>query len=517
MNEEHAKTPLLLMILDGWGYSLSEKGNAIAHAHTPNFDRLWETYPHTLLGASGEAVGLPAGQMGNSEVGHLNIGAGRVVYQELTRIFKAIKNGEFQKNSVLKQAMDRVKSGPGALHLIGLVSNGGVHSHIEHLFALLEMAKTLGVQNVYVHAVLDGRDVLPQSAKEYLSSLQEKMDDLKIGKIATVTGRYYLMDRDKRWERVEKAYKALVQGEGIKAPNPFAAVEQSYDMRVNDEFVVPTVIIDKDGQPLGKIQEGDSVIFFNFRSDRARQISHALVDKEFTGFERQEQPNIHYVCLTEYDATLNVPVAFPPQNLENTLGELLAQNQIKQLRIAETEKYAHVTFFFNGGVEDPCPGEDRCLIPSPKVATYNLKPEMSAPEVTQELLQRIQSDAYKVIILNFANTDMVGHTGEFEATITAIEAVDQGIGQIIPAILERKGAVIITADHGNAESKIDLSTGKPLTAHTTNPVPFILVDDALKRSKLREGGALCDVAPTLLELLKIPKPSEMTGKSLLED
>lgn len=516
MNQERGKAPLLLMIMDGWGYSLTEEGNAIAHAHTPNYDRLWGTYPHTLLGASGEAVGLPAGQMGNSEVGHLNIGAGRVVYQELTRIFKAIKNGEFQQNSVLKQAMDRVKNGPGALHLIGLVSNGGVHSHIEHLFALLKMAKTLGVQNVYVHAVLDGRDVLPQSAKEYLSSLHEKMDELKIGKIATVTGRYYLMDRDKRWERVEKAYQALVQGEGIKAPNSLAAVEQSYDMRVNDEFVVPTVIIDQEGQPLGKIQEGDSVIFFNFRSDRARQISHAFVDKEFTGFERQEHPNVHYVCLTEYDATLDVPVAFPPQNLENTFGEVLAQNHIKQLRIAETEKYAHVTFFFNGGVEEPCPGEDRCLIPSPKVATYNLKPEMSAPEVTQELLQRIQSNSYEVIILNFANTDMVGHTGEFEATIKAIEAVDQGIGQIIPAILERKGAVIITADHGNAESKIDLSTGKPLTAHTTNPVPFILVDDDLKGSKLREDGALCDVAPTLLELLKIPKPSEMNGRSLFE-
>lgn len=516
MNEERAKTPLLLMILDGWGYSLSEEGNAIAQAHKPNFDRLWETYPHALLGASGEAVGLPAGQMGNSEVGHLNIGAGRVVYQELTRIFKAIKNGDFQKNPVLGQAMERVKNGPGALHLIGLVSNGGVHSHIEHLFALLEMAKTLGVQNVYVHAVLDGRDVLPQSAKEYLSRLQDKMDELGIGKVATVTGRYYLMDRDKRWDRVEKAYQALVEGEGIKAPNLFAAVEKSYDMRVTDEFVVPTVIIDKEGHPLGKIKDGDSVIFFNFRSDRARQISHAFVDDDFTGFERKEHPNVHYVCLTEYDATLNAPVAFPPQNLENTFGEVLAQNHIKQLRIAETEKYAHVTFFFNGGVEDPCPGEERCLIPSPKVATYNLKPEMSAPEVTQELLQRIQSDSYEVIILNFANTDMVGHTGEFEATIKAIEAVDQGIGQIIPAILNRKGAVIITADHGNAEAKIDLATGKPLTAHTTNPVPFILIDDDLKGSKLREDGALCDVAPTLLELLKIPKPSEMTGRSLLE-
>lgn len=516
MTEERAKKPLLLMILDGWGYSPVSKGNAIAQAHKPNFDQLLETYPHILLQASGEAVGLPAGQMGNSEVGHLNIGAGRVVYQELTRIFKAIKTGEFAKNPILGEAMERVKNGPGALHLMGLVSDGGVHSHLDHLFALLEMAKTIGVKKVYIHVVLDGRDVLPQSAKTYLGQLNEKMEELGIGQIATVSGRYYLMDRDQRWDRVEKAYQALVQGEGIKAPNLFAAVEQSYDVRVNDEFVVPTVIIDGEGQPLGKIQEGDSVIFFNFRSDRARQISHAFVDEKFTGFERKEHPNIHYVCLTEYDVTLKTPVAFPPQNLENTLGEVLAQQHKKQLRIAETEKYAHVTFFFNGGVEDPCPGEDRCLIPSPKLATYNLKPEMSAPEVTEELLTRVQNDSYDVIILNFANSDMVGHTGEFEAAIKAVEAVDECIGKIIPAVQKQGGTIMITADHGNAEAKIDLETGRPITAHTTNPVPFILIDDTYKEDKLREGGALCDVAPTILALLKIPQPTDMTGKSLIE-
>lgn len=516
LTDERAKKPLLLMILDGWGYSPVSKGNAIAQANKPNFDYLLQTYPHTLLEASGEAVGLPAGQMGNSEVGHLNIGAGRVVYQELTRIFKAIKTGEFAQNSVLAEAMERVKNGPGALHLMGLVSDGGVHSHLDHLFALLEMAKTRGVKKVYIHAVLDGRDVLPQSAKTYLGQLNEKLEELGVGQVASVSGRYYLMDRDQRWERIEKAYQALVQGEGLKAPNALAAVEQSYDVRVNDEFVAPTVIIDDEGQPLGKIKEGDSVIFFNFRSDRARQISHAFVDEDFTGFERKEHPKVHYVCLTEYDVTLKAAVAFPPQNLENTLGEVLAQQHKKQLRIAETEKYAHVTFFFNGGVEDPCSGEDRCLIPSPKVATYNLKPEMSAFEVTEELLKRVQNDSYDVIILNFANSDMVGHTGEFEAAIKAIEAVDQCIGKIVPAVQKQGGSLLITADHGNAEAKIDLETGRPLTAHTTNPVPFILIDDTYQGSKLREGGALCDVAPTMLKLLRIPQPQDMTGKSLIE-
>lgn len=516
LTEESAKIPLLLMILDGWGYSPNNEGNAIAHAHIPNFDQLQGTYPHTLLQASGKAVGLPDGQMGNSEVGHLNIGAGRVVYQELTRIFQAIKTGELGKNPVLIEAMERVKNGLGALHFMGLVSDGGVHSHLDHLLALLEMAKMQGIQNVFIHAVLDGRDVLPQSAKGYLSQLNDKLQELGIGQVATVSGRYYLMDRDQRWDRVELAYDALVAGEGIKAPNLFAAVEQAYDLRVTDEFVVPTVIIDDQGQPVGKIQSGDSVIFFNFRSDRARQISHAFVDEEFTGFVRKVHPQVHYVCLTEYDATLKAPTAFPPQNLENTLGEVLAQQHKKQLRIAETEKYAHVTFFFNGGVEDPCRGETRCLIPSPKVATYNLQPEMSTPEVTEELLKQIANESYDVIILNLANTDMVGHTGEFEAIVQAIEAVDDCIGKIIPAIRKRGGTVIITADHGNAEAKVDLATGYPLTAHTTNPVPFLLVDDRYIGHSLRKSGALCDVAPTMLELLKIPQSAEMTGESLIE-
>lgn len=507
--------PLLLMILDGWGYSPALKGNAIAQAQKPNFERIIQSYPHTLIQASGEEVGLPAGQMGNSEVGHLNIGAGRVVYQELTRISKAIRTGKFAKNPVLNQAMNRIKDGPGALHLMGLLSDGGVHSHIEHLFALLEMAKGIGVKKVFIHTFLDGRDVLPQSAKVYMTNLNAKCEELGLGKVATVMGRYYIMDRDQRWERVEKGYRALVDGEGLKAPNSFAAIEKSYDVRITDEFIEPTVMIDDEGNPIGRIQESDSVIFFNFRSDRARQISHSIVDEEFAAFERSKRLEIHYVCMTEYDVTIQAPVAFLPQNLENTLGEVLAQHHGKQLRIAETEKYAHVTFFFNGGVEDPCPGEERCLIPSPKVATYNLKPEMSAPRITEELLKRLNSETYDIIILNFANSDMVGHTGEFAASIKAVEAVDECIGKIVPEILKRGGTVLITADHGNAEAKIDLESGQPLTAHTKNPVPFILVDDRLKDRKLREDGALRDVAPTVLELMEIPQPVEMTGKSLI--
>lgn len=507
--------PLLLMILDGWGYSPVLKGNAIAQAQKPNFDRILQNYPHTLINASGEAVGLPAGQMGNSEVGHLNIGAGRVVYQELTRISKAIRTGEFAQNPILSQAMDRVKEGPGALHLMGLLSDGGVHSHLDHLFALLDKAKEIGVKKVFIHAFLDGRDVLPQSAKEYMTRLNSKLEEVGLGKVATVMGRYYIMDRDHRWERVEKGYRALVDGEGLKAPNPFAAIEKSYDVRITDEFIEPTVIIDAEGNPIGRIKDGDSVIFFNFRSDRAREISHAIVDEKFTAFERSKRLEIHYVCMTEYEVGIQAPIAFPPQNLENTLGEVLAQFHRKQLRIAETEKYAHVTFFLNGGVEDPCPGEERCLIPSPKVATYDSKPEMSAPEITEELLKRLNSETNDIIILNFANSDMVGHTGEFSASIKAIEAVDDCIGKIVPEILKQGGTVLITADHGNAEAKIDLESGQPLTAHTKNPVPFILVDDHLKDRKLREDGALRDVAPTVLELMGIQQPVEMTGKSLI--
>ncbi|MGE4273082.1 MAG: 2,3-bisphosphoglycerate-independent phosphoglycerate mutase [Desulfitobacterium sp.] len=507
--------PLVLMILDGWGYSPQTEGNAIAQAQKPHFDRLFKEYPHTFITASGEEVGLPIGQMGNSEVGHLNIGAGRVVFQEFTRISKAIRTGEFPQNSVLKEAMERVSDGKNALHLMGLLSDGGVHSHIEHLFALLDMAKEIGVKKVFIHALLDGRDVLPQSAKEFMTLLNVKCQELGVGKVATVSGRYYVMDRDQRWERVEKGYRAIVDGQGLKAPNPMAAIEQAYDVRITDEFVVPTVIVDEEGKAIGPLQDGDSLIFFNFRSDRAREISYALLDEQFEGFARGKRRNVHYVAMTEYDEQLKVPVAFPAQNLENTLGEILASYNKKQLRIAETEKYAHVTFFFNGGVEDPCEGETRCLIPSPQVATYNLQPAMSAFDITEEFLKRLETEEYDIIILNFANSDMVGHTGEFIATVEAIEAVDQCIGRIVPEVLKRQGAVIVTADHGNAESKKDLQTGQPLTAHTTNPVPLILVSDQFKGKALREGGALQDVAPTILELMGIAQPPEMTGISLL--
>ncbi|KLU59265.1 2,3-bisphosphoglycerate-independent phosphoglycerate mutase [Peptococcaceae bacterium CEB3] len=507
--------PLLLMILDGWGYSAESRGNAVAQAKIPNFRRLEENYPRTLLAASGTAVGLPAGQMGNSEVGHLNIGAGRVVYQELTRIFKAIAESQLPENPVLREAMQQAKASGRALHLMGLVSDGGVHSHIEHLFALLDMAKGLGLNEVYIHAFLDGRDVLPQSAKNYLGPLENKLRQLGLGKIASVSGRYYTMDRDHRWERVEKGYRALVSGVGETAAGALAAVDKSYDKRVTDEFVEPTVILNEQGDPVGRVKEGDSVIFFNFRADRAREITRAFVDEIFNGFDRGAHPRVRYVCLTEYDVTIQAPVAFPPQNLEKTLGEVLSREGLKQLRIAETEKYAHVTFFFNGGVEEPMPGEERCLIPSPKVPTYNLQPEMSAPEVTRQLIGRLEENSYDVIILNFANPDMVGHTGVFEATIQALEAVDGCIGDIEEVVRRLGGTLLITADHGNAEAKIDLETGMPLTAHTTNPVPFILVDERYRGRSLREGGALCDIAPTLLELLHIPQPSEMTGKSLL--
>lgn len=509
--------PLLLMILDGWGHRDAIEGNAIAQANLPNFRRLEKTYPHTFLQASGEAVGLPDGQMGNSEVGHLNMGAGRVVYQELTRISKAIKDGTLFKNPVLIEAMDHAHLHNKALHLVGLLSDGGVHSHIAHLFALLEMAKEQGLEEVYIQVILDGRDVLPQSAKIYITQLEQKIRALGIGKIASVSGRYYVMDRDQRWERLEKGYQALVLGEGKCAASALAALESSYDVRVTDEFVLPTVIVDEDGKPVGTIQEGDSVLFFNFRSDRAREIAHAFVDEEFTGFACPIHPRVHFVCMTQYEDTICAPVAFPQQNLKNTLGEVLSQQGLKQLRIAETEKYAHVTFFFNGGIEEPDPGEERILIPSPKVATYNLQPEMSAPELTQTLLEQLRKNTYDVIILNFANPDMVGHTGVFEATIKAVETVDRCLGEIYDELQKMKGTLLVTADHGNAEAKVDLETDLPLTAHSTNGVPFILVDDKFKGQKLREGGALCDVAPTLLELLNIPKPEEMTGKSLIVD
>ncbi|KGP76205.1 phosphoglyceromutase [Desulfosporosinus sp. Tol-M] len=508
--------PLLLMILDGWGHSEAIEGNAIAQANLPNFRRLESTYPHTFLRASGEAVGLPDGQMGNSEVGHLNMGAGRVVYQELTRIFKAIKDGTLFKNPVLIEAMAHARLSNKAFHFMGLLSDGGVHSHIAHLFALLEMAKEQGLEEVYIHVILDGRDVLPQSAKQYITQLEQKTMNLGFGKIASVSGRYYVMDRDRRWERLEKGYQALALGEGKCAAGALAALESSYDLRVTDEFVLPTVIVNENGKPVGPIQEGDSVLFFNFRADRAREITHAFVDEEFSGFACPIHPRVHFVCMTQYEDTIGAPIAFPQQNLNNTLGEVLSQHGLKQLRIAETEKYAHVTFFFNGGIEESDPGEERILIPSPKVATYNLQPEMSAPEVTQTILEQLRKNTYDVIILNFANPDMVGHTGVFEATVKAVEAVDQCLGKIYDELQKMNGTLLVTADHGNAEAKVDLATGLPLTAHSTNPVPFILVDEKFKGLKLREGGALCDIAPTLLELLNIPKPVEMTGKSLLK-
>jgi len=508
--------PLLLMILDGWGHRDAIEGNAIRQANLPNFRRLEETYPHTYLQASGEAVGLPQGQMGNSEVGHLNMGTGRVVYQESTRISKAIKDGTLFMNPVLIEAMDQAHLNNKAFHLVGLLSDGGVHSHITHLFALMQMAKKQGLEEVYIHVILDGRDVLPQSARLYITQLEQQIGNLGIGKIASVSGRYFVMDRDHRYDRLEKSYYALALGEGEYAASAIAALESSYDMRVTDEFVLPTVIVNMDGKPVGPIYEGDSVLFFNFRADRARQITHAFVDEAVSGFACPIHPRVNFVCMTQYEDTINAPVAFPRQNLGNTLGEVLSQNGLKQLRIAETEKYAHVTYFFNGGIEEPHPGEERILIPSPKVATYNLQPEMSALELTQTLLEQLKKNTYDVIILNFANPDMVGHSGMFKATIKAVETVDQCLGEIVDELQNMNGTLLVTADHGNAEAKVDLVTNLPLTAHSTNTVPFILVNDRFKGQKLREGGALCDVVPTLLELLNIQKPKEMTGKSLLK-
>jgi len=513
---ENAGRPLLLMILDGWGCNPDKEGNAVLQAKTPRIYELMNKYPKTLLNASGNYVGLPEGQMGNSEVGHLNIGAGRVVYQELTRIFKAIDDKELMNNQVLLQAMNRLQGTGKALHLLGLLSDGGVHSHIKHLYALLEMAVQVGVEKIFVHPILDGRDVLPQSAKGFICELEKKLQELGKGKIATVGGRYYAMDRDKRWDRVEKAYRAFVYADAPTEGSSLAVIQHSYDNKVVDEFILPTVIVDDKGEPVAAINDGDSVIFFNFRADRAREITRAFTEENFQDFQVSGRPQVHFVCLTEYDATFDCPVAFPPQNLENTLGEVLAEQGLKQLRIAETEKYAHVTFFFNGGIEEPEEGEDRILIPSPEVATYNLKPEMSAYEVTNTLLAKLQEKKYDVIILNYANADMVGHTGFFDATVKALEAVDVCLGQVVDAVQRQGGTVIITADHGNAESMIDKETHSPQTAHSTNQVPFVLVADSYLGRSLREGGALCDIAPTVLDILKIKIPKEMTGKTLIE-
>ncbi len=503
-----------LMILDGFGERAETAGNAVLAAKTPNIDALKKQYPWTRIGASGMSVGLPDGQMGNSEVGHLNIGAGRIVYQELTRITKAISDGDFFQKEEFLGAIENAKQKGTALHLMGLLSDGGVHSHIEHLFALMELAKRQGLEKVYIHCFMDGRDVPPESGKGYMEQLCKKLEEIGVGQVATVMGRYYAMDRDNRWERVQKAYEAMVLGQGEQNSCPVAAMQASYDAGVTDEFVLPTVIV-KDGAPVAKIAADDSIIFFNFRPDRAREITRTLIDPAFDGFEREYFP-VYYVCMTQYDKTFpNVHVAYKPQVLSNTLGEYLAKNGKKQFRIAETEKYAHVTFFFNGGVEQPNEGEDRFLIPSPKVATYDLQPEMSAYEVAEKACEMIRSGNYDAMILNFANPDMVGHTGVMEAAVKACEAVDECVGKVVAAIREVGGEVIITADHGNSEMMIDPETKGPFTAHTTNLVPCILVSDARKNAKLKEGGILADLAPTILELMGLPKPEEMEGSSLI--
>jgi len=509
-----SKKPVALIILDGFALRDETKGNAVVQASKPNFDRYWNQYPHATLKASGEAVGLPEGQMGNSEVGHLNIGAGRIVYQSLTRVNVAIREGEFARNETFVQAINHVKEKGTNLHIFGLLSDGGVHSHINHLYALLKLAADEGVENVYIHGFLDGRDVSPQSAKEYIKQLGEKLEEYGVGEIATISGRYYSMDRDKRWERVEKAYRAMVYGEGPAYKSAEECVEDSYQNGIYDEFVLPSVIQREDGSPVATIRNDDAVIFYNFRPDRAIQISNTFTNKDFRSFDRGDKhpENLFFVCLTHFSETVDGYVAFKPTNLDNTLGEVLSQNGLKQLRIAETEKYPHVTFFMSGGREATFPGEERILIDSPKVATYDLKPEMSAYEVTEALLNEIENDKQDAIILNFANPDMVGHSGMLEPTIKAIETVDECLGRIVDAIVAKGGTVIITADHGNADEVITLED-TPMTAHTTNPVPVIVTKEGLQ---LREDGILGDLAPTMLDLLNLKKPEEMTGNTLIK-
>ena len=504
------KKPVALIIMDGFGYSEIKEGNAIEVANIPNLKRLEENYPHTLIQASGLDVGLPNGQMGNSEVGHTNIGAGRIVYQDLTRVSKSIEDGDFFTNEVLLEAMENAKK--HSLHLMGLLSDGGVHSHIDHLKGLIKMAKQNNVENVYIHAFTDGRDVAPQSALEFIEDIENYMKEVGVGKFASVSGRYYAMDRDKRWERVQLAYEAMAQGKGNIASSAKEAIEKSYADGKNDEFVVPTVIVE-DGNPVGVIKENDSIVFGNFRPDRAREITRALVCDEFVGFDRPCMKTF-FVCLTTYDITIkNVHVAFKPQSLDNTLGEYLAKNGKTQLRAAETEKYAHVTFFFNGGVEEPNKNEERVLVPSPKVATYDLQPEMSAYEVTEKLVENILKNEQDLIIINYANPDMVGHTGIMSAAIKAVETIDECLGKVLAALEKVNGQMFDCADHGNSDQLVDYSTGQPFTAHTTNPVPFVLVNaDAIG---LKENGKLCDIAPTLLEMMNLEQPAEMTGQSLL--
>ena len=507
-----AKKPVLLCIMDGFGWVPNETyGNAVVAAKTPHLDALMAKYPMTTIEASGMAVGLPDGQMGNSEVGHTNMGAGRIVYQQLTLITKSIKDGEMLKNPVLVKNMQAAIDAGKAIHLMGLVGTGGVHSHADHWFGVLEMAKHMGAKDVYLHCITDGRDTDPHDGKRFLADLQAKLDELGIGKIASVSGRYYAMDRDNNWDREEKAYAAFVYGEGNHAANAAEAIEASYAADKTDEFVLPCVTCEG-----GRVQDGDTVIFMNFRPDRARQMTRIFCDDDFKGFERRGgRKQVNYVCMAEYDATMpNCEVAYPPVELKNVLGQYLSENGKTQLRIAETEKYAHVTFFFNGGVEAPYEGEDRCVIPSPKVATYDLKPEMSAPEVADECVKRIESGKYDVVILNFANCDMVGHTGVFEAAVKAVEAVDAAVEKVVTAVLNAGGCAFLTADHGNAE-KMKNPDGTPFTAHTTNVVPFVAI--GCGDVKLREGGCLADIAPTMLPYIGLPVPAEMTGKSIIAE
>ena len=506
-----SKAPVAMLIMDGFGINPSDYGNAIKAARTPNLDRYFAEYPNHIIGASGLDVGLPDGQMGNSEVGHTNMGAGRIVYQQLVKITKSIQDGDFFENPALKAAMENAKANGTALHLMGLLSPGGVHSHMTHMYGLVEMAKRFGLEKVFIHAFLDGRDVPPSSAAEYMEEAVAELGKIGVGKIGVISGRFYAMDRDNAWDRVEKAYDALVLGEGVQEDDPVQAIRNSYANGVTDEFMLPAVVA-KDA----KIAEGDSVIFFNFRPDRARQITRAFVDPEFKGFERKKGYfPVHFVCMAQYDATMpNVSVAFPPEELTMTLGEVLAKAGKTQLRIAETQKYAHVTFFFNGGEEKQFEGEERILIKSPDVETFDMKPEMSAYEVTEAVLKEIAADKFDAIILNYANCDMVGHTGVFDAAVQAVEAVDDCIGQVTEAILAKGGKVIITADHGNADKMME-DDGSPFTAHTTNPVPAIIIGSDAK--KVREGGVLADLAPTMLQLMGIPQPKEMTGRTLIAE
>ena len=501
----------MLMILDGFGNNPNKEGNAVEIANTPNIDRIMKTCPTTEIYTSGLNVGLPEGQMGNSEVGHTNIGAGRIVYQELTRITKSIEDGDFFSIPELVEAIENCKKNNSKLHIMGLLSDGGVHSHIRHLFAILELAKRKDFEDVYVHCFMDGRDTPPASGENYILKLEEKMKEKGIGKIATISGRFYSMDRDKRWNRIQKSYDAMVNGIGEKATTAIAAIESSYQKEIFDEFIEPTVICNGD-TPIATISDNDSVIFFNFRPDRAREITRTLVDKEFCEFETKKM-NLYFVCFTRYDDTMpNVKIAFKPTTLENTFGEYISKNGLKQLRIAETEKYAHVTFFFNGGEEKQYEGEDRILVPSPKVETYDLKPEMSAIEVTDKVVEAINSKKYDVIILNYANPDMVGHTGNLEAAVKAIETIDSCVQRVVEAVESQDGTLLITADHGNAEQMVDAKTGEPHTAHTTNPVPLMLV--GMENVKLK-SGKLADLAPTMLDIMGLEKPEQMTGESLL--